>query len=679
MVRTLSLTLIALATACLWQGLAREETAYAQGAIGQLPYPAVYTGSRDQSAPAGGTFASDPRLSEGDAEHAAAADSSVAAVLLKHPELEQHASFDARTRVWQITWTHPISGRIFITATVDDSSGAVVSRNIIAEAYFDTLPVLTESEAKDLAKKQEKVKDELRDHPHAEPSASLGKDSVWTVSFYDGSNEIARVLIDDNAGNIKEVMTGPQVAWQMARGYPGAFGRIINEPYVWLPLCLLFLAPFFDVRRPFKLLNLDLLVLLSFTISHYFFNEGEIFKSVPLAYPPLAYLFIRLVWIAVRKAPGMKRQPTGMTFFVRDGVLSAKPAAPATPELGEREGAAHVHLNFSPKIFLALLMALIIFRITINVADSNVVDVGYSGVIGAYRIMHNQTPYGHMSNDDQNGDTYGPFNYLAYVPFVSLLHWSGRWDDLPAAHATAIFFDLAAIAGMFFAGRSLGGRSAGYRLGLAFAYAWAAFPYTDFVLNCNVNDGLVAAFLIWGFVFIKSAPVSGLLLGLATQVKFFPAIMAPLWASFPDAWKGWRRRTRFILLFLAGIAIAMPVVFLGGGSLRTFLDRSIIWQFGRSSPFSIWGQHPALAGAQRVGQYVLIALAVLVYFWPRRKTRTQIAAGSAALVVGFQIFLTHWFYLYIPWFFPLALIAFLMISGRKRAGQYARSIAAPSF
>ena len=31
----------------------------------------------------------------------------------------------------------------------------------------------------------------------------------------------------------------------MARGYPGAFGRRVNALYVWLPLCLLFLAPFF--------------------------------------------------------------------------------------------------------------------------------------------------------------------------------------------------------------------------------------------------------------------------------------------------------------------------------------------------------------------------------------------------------------------------------------------------
>ena len=74
--------------------------------------------------------------------------------------------------------------------------------------------------------------------------------------------------VDDRSGAVLEQWSGDQVAWTMARGYAGAFGRKLNAPYVWIPLCLLFLAPFVDVRRPFRLLHLDLLVLLSFGVSH---------------------------------------------------------------------------------------------------------------------------------------------------------------------------------------------------------------------------------------------------------------------------------------------------------------------------------------------------------------------------------------------------------------------------
>jgi hypothetical protein len=67
-----------------------------------------------------------------------------------------------------------------------------------------------------------------------------------------------------------------------------------------------------------------------------------------------------------------------------------------------------------------------------------------------------------------------------------------------------------------------------------------------------------------------------------------------------------------------------------------------------------------------VGQYVLVLMAVASFFWPPRKSLGQLAAASAALLVGFEMLQTHWFYLYLPWFFPLALIAFLERSTRKK-------------
>ena len=72
---------------------------------------------------------------------------------------------------------------------------------------------------------------------------------------------------------------------------------------VWLGFCALFLVGLADLRRPLSLRNLDLLALLSFSVSLRFFNEGEIFWSAPLAYPPLVYLLARCIWIARRDRP----------------------------------------------------------------------------------------------------------------------------------------------------------------------------------------------------------------------------------------------------------------------------------------------------------------------------------------------------------------------------------------
>jgi len=37
----------------------------------------------------------------------------------------------------------------------------------------------------------------------------------------------------------------------------------------------------------------------------------------------------------------------------------------------------------------------------------------------------------------------------------------------------------------------------------------------------------------------------------------------------------------------------------------------------------------------------------------------QLAALTSVLLLGFEAVLTHWFYLYIPWFFPFAIYATL--------------------
>jgi hypothetical protein len=61
----------------------------------------------------------------------------------------------------------------------------------------------------------------------------------------------------------------------------------------------------------------------------------------------------------------------------------------------------------------------------------------------------------------------------------------------------------------------------------------------------------------------------------------------------------------------------------------------------------------------------LIVGAVAAYFLPRRKSVLQLAALTGALLIGFELVLTHWFYLYIPWFFPFVAVA--VIAGGRQA------------
>src|SRR5205807_192596 len=246
-----------------------------------------------------------------------------------------------------------------------------------------------------------KVRAILPHHRGWTETAYLKGPARWQVSWFDPEHkgkprkEIAQVIVDDRTGGVVEAWTGFQVAWTMARGYPGAFGRKADALYVWIPLCVLFLVPFVDPRRPLRLLHLDLLVLLGFSVSLAFFNHGQIGVSVPLAYPFLGYLLVRLLAAARPRA----RPPDPVRLLVPAGWLAVA------------------------------LVFLVGFRVGLNVVNSNVIDVGYAGVIGADRLTHGQSLYGHFPSDNEHGDTYGPANYYAYVPFEQALPWNGHWDD----------------------------------------------------------------------------------------------------------------------------------------------------------------------------------------------------------------------------------------------------------
>jgi hypothetical protein len=459
----------------------------------------------------------------------------------------------------------------------------------------------------------------------------------WQVSYFTkgGKKEIGLVIISDLSGRVLEQWTGFQVAWSMARGYPGAFGRHVNALYVWLPMCLLFIAPFFNFRRPFSLLHLDLLVLLSFSVSLAFFNHAHIYASVPLAYPPLIYLLVRMLALLRRR---------------RGDAHSGSSRRPA-PTLR----------LLVPAPWLALgIVFLIGFRIALNVTDSNVIDVGYAGVIGASKIVHDEALYGHWPADNEHGDTYGPVNYEAYVPFEQIFGWSGTWDDLPAAHAAAIFFDLLATGLMFLLGR----RMRGPTVGIALAYAWVSFPFTLFTLESNSNDSLVAALVLAALLASSyraqlAGAGRGALALLAGLTKFAPLALAPLLATHGLAELSRARRVRALALYALAFAAAGALVSIpafGHDTLHQIYERTIVYQSNRGSPFSVWGLY-GLHRLESIAQLAAVALALALAVVPRRPDMVGLAAACAAVVIAEQLGIEHWFYLYIPWFFPLVMIA----------------------
>ncbi len=476
-------------------------------------------------------------------------------------------------------------------------------------------------------------------NPGSFADAYLKGPARWQVSFFTrkGAKEIGLVIIADSSGRVLEQWTGFQVAWSMARGYPGAFGRHVNALYIWLALCVLFLLPFIDPRRPFSLLHLDLLVLLSFSVSLAFFNHAHIYASVPLAYPPLIYLLGRMLWLLRRER-----------------------SERADGRAGTQSSPRQLRLLI-PVPWLALGIVLLLgFRIALNVTDSNVIDVGYAGVIGAERIVHGDRLYGGWPSDNEHGDTYGPVAYESYIPFEQIFGWSGTWDELPAAHAAAIVFDLLALGLMF----ALGMRIRGPTLGVALAYAWVSYPFTLFALESNSNDTLVAVFILAALLFASSPPARGAFAALAGLTKFAPLALVPVLATHGLFTQPAGRRVRALATFVFAFVLTAAIVSIPAlthDSLKTIYERTIEYQASRGSPFSVWGLY-GWHGAETVVEMAAVLLALALAVIPRRAGGHPIiglAAACAAIVIAVQLGIEHWFYLYIPWFFPLVMVAFL--------------------
>ena len=196
----------------------------------------------------------------------------------------------------------------------------------------------------------------------------------------------------------------------------------------------LLLLPAAVPRPPWRLLHLDLLVLASLSVSLACFSDGNIDASVPLAYPPLLYLLVRLLQLARHRRPPRPLRRAG-------GPAAARRAS-SSSRLPRRRCRS---------------------------VSSNVIDVGYAGVIGADRLAHCADLYGSFPADNPRGDTYGPLLYLAYLPFELVWPWHGHLGR-PARPPTSRprRSTSPARAGLYLA--------ASRRRGPLLAYLWLACP-----------------------------------------------------------------------------------------------------------------------------------------------------------------------------------------------------------
>jgi hypothetical protein len=461
-------------------------------------------------------------------------------------------------------------------------------------------------------------------HPlHVVPFVWRGTHPYWYVIFsYHG--KIAGDAAVSPAGKLMGAWTGPQALAPYTHGQQAS---ILDTPWVVVPFCLLFLLAFLDPRRLHRMAHLDALAILAFLVSYELFSHGVLEPAVWLAYPPLIYLLARLA------------------------------------KLGFSRGASRGRLAplLSLRTLLIGLPVLLGARIALSLLGHQEIDVGYESVIGAFRILHHLPLY---YNDPNHGDTYGPITYLVYVPFDLIFPWTGSLSNLHAADAAAIVFDLGTVVGLILLGRRLREGREGTRLGLILAWAWAACPFTVIGLIVHTNDGLIAMLSVFMLLALARPAVSGMLLGLATAAKFSPAGLLPLLAA--PRQRG-RRGALMCAAAFAGVVALAIYAWLPPGGFSYFWQRTIEFQMNRVDVFSPWALHHSLHPIQLLLEAVAVGLVALVAFVPRERGLVRTCALAGAVTIAIQLPATHWFYYYILWFLPFALVA--MLAGERPVSE----------
>jgi hypothetical protein len=395
----------------------------------------------------------------------------------------------------------------------------------------------------------------------------------------------------------------------------GAF--TLHPLLIAVPSAACFVLGLLDWRHPWRIEHLDLLALAGFFPVAMLLSDDASQAGLWLAAVCLGWLFARMLGAAF----GAWRMPE------------------LRPAISSR--------------WLGLAIVILLLVRIGSVAAGNILDVGQASSLGAWRVLHGLPLYGAVSWPGPGGlrvyraDSYGPFAYYAYLPFVAI------FPSAPTQIATllpAACFDVLTLAGL----HKLGGRLGGWPLAQAFVFAYLVYPFTDLTLMAETNDALIAALCVWTIVAAQRPVTRGLLIAAAVLTKFVPVLLVFQFLAVKQG------RSRYVLTLVAALGgmLAWPLVTSG---VAQFLGSTLGYQLiqrGGGLQFSIWTFMPHVAIVARpILAAALVLLALSPMLRPGVKDARQHAALAAALLIGAQLLLGYWFYNYLIWFYPLLLVA----------------------
>ncbi len=191
--------------------------------------------------------------------------------------------------------------------------------------------------------------------------------------------------------------------------------------------------------------------------------------------------------------------------------------------------------------------------------------------------------------------------------------------------------------------------------GIGAASLYLMLPYTS-ILTGRIEHVLPAATLVWAVLYYRRPLVSGVLIGLASGLVYYPFFLLPLWISFY-----WHRGIRRFLVSYIGtltILTALLLAFSANG-----LQQDLVRMFGLHAPAmselgGIWNPEAGgLDANYRLPVLVaFVALSISMALWPAQKNLGTLLSCSAALMVAAQFWHGYGGGTYMAWYLPLMLL-----------------------
>ena len=189
--------------------------------------------------------------------------------------------------------------------------------------------------------------------------------------------------------------------------------------------------------------------------------------------------------------------------------------------------------------------------------------------------------------------------------------------------------------------------------GVAAATLYLLTFYTS-QLTSHIDYVGPAALLVWAVAAYRLPIISGLLLGLAAGLVYYPLFLLPLWCAFY-----WRRGlVRFVFGVLLAMAILAAVLVLtwpDPETLATQLRLMAGWRNPLGATLSgFWDYYDPSYRIPVLALFVAICAGLAI--WPAQKNLGTLLSCSAAVMLATQFWHAHQGGLCMAWYLPLLIL-----------------------